>query len=133
MMFRCNATTSFTNKGYFKSTSCKFSTRLIQDTARQSNVSATVTVAKVPPGMLSGSRFTEHMPYISTLSIKDSIQLCESVIQKSHAKKDQDHLPLLMDVQGKSPYKIGIIGGMGPQATLHLCRTFQKGPECLSQ
>jgi aspartate racemase len=84
---------------------------------------------KVPLTMLTGTRH-QTLPHIKTSTITEAILYYEGIMRASHAKSDQDHPPMIIEIgNNKNAPPIGIIGGMGPQATLYLLKQFPKNTQ----
>lgn len=77
----------------------------------------------VPETMLNGNRggYQEHLPYVEVPTIDSAIDFYSQVMAASSVQSDQDHQPVIISIaahQNTKAQKIGIVGGMGPAATL---------------
>ncbi len=94
--------------------------------------SGTLSTKRVSNSMLSGCHTYSngYLPFIELPNISSAIAFYEQVMAETSTHSDQDHQPAILSISGLSVSgdsgaqrpSLGIIGGMGPAATLLLLK-----------
>ena len=93
---------------------------------------ATQLKLKVTTISLPGTVFGLAEDPIDVISVSGNLEATilfyQTILDKTDAEKDQDHMPVLMNIEskGSSGPILGVIGGMGPEATLYFLNLLKK-------